>query len=38
MGLAIALCGGIGLAALGKPSLLLHNPQLALHDWTLAIS
>jgi len=38
MGLAIALCGGIGLAALGKPSLLLHNPQLALHDWLLAIS
>jgi len=38
IGLAIALCGGIGLAAMGKPSLLLHNPQLALHDWLLAIS
>ena len=38
IGLATTICAGVGLAALGKPSLLLHDPQLAVHDWLLAIS
>ena len=38
IGLATTICAGVGLAALGNPSLLLHDPQLAVHDWLLAIS
>jgi len=38
IGLATTICAGVGLAALGKPSLLLHDPHLAVHDWLLAIS
>ena len=38
IGLATTICAGVGLAALGKPSLLLHDPQLAVHDWLLALS
>ena len=38
IGLATTICAGVGLSALGKPSLLLHDPHLAVHDWLLAIS